>query len=62
MKKEWRQGEHSASFADDCRCVVSCADDPTTACSLSGESHVHPDDGSGLFGVCPDHPDAPGDL
>jgi hypothetical protein len=46
----------------DCVCVVSCADDPPTACSLSGEPHVHPDDGSGIFGPCPVHPEAPGDL
>lgn len=46
----------------ECRCVVSCADDPATMCSLSGESHVHPDDGSDTFGRCPVHPDAPGDL
>lgn len=44
-----------------CTCVVSCADDPATACSLSGISHVHPDDGRGIFGPCPVHPDAPGD-
>jgi hypothetical protein len=48
--------------ADLCTCVYSCADDPPTACSLSGEWHVHPDDGRGLFGACPEHPDAPGDL
>jgi hypothetical protein len=47
---------------DECRCVVSCADDPPTMCSLSGEPHVHPDDGSDTFGRCPVHPDAPGDL
>jgi hypothetical protein len=46
----------------DCRCVMSCADDPVTACSLSGEPHVHPDDGTNTFGRCPVHPDAPGDL
>lgn len=46
----------------DCTCVVSCADDPATMCSLSGENHVHPDDGTGTFGPCPVHPDAPGDL
>lgn len=40
----------------DCECVYSCADDPATACSLSGEWHVHPD-----LGPCPAHPDAPGD-
>jgi len=46
----------------DCTCVLSCADDPSTACRLSGISHVHPDDGGGIFGPCPVHPDAPGDL
>lgn len=46
----------------ECRCVESCADDPDTACSLSGIPHVHPDDGSDTFGACPVHPDAPGDL
>jgi hypothetical protein len=46
----------------ECRCVVSCADDPPTMCSLSGEAHVHPDNGSDTFGACPLHPDAPGDL
>lgn len=44
-----------------CECVVSCADDPATACSLSGEPHVHPLQ-DGIFGPCPVHPDAPGDL
>lgn len=46
----------------ECTCVVSCAEDPATACSLSGRPHVHPDDGRGIFGPCPEHPDAPGDL
>lgn len=46
----------------DCVCVVSCDEDPDTACSLSGTLHVHPDNGSGCFGPCPVHPDAPGDL
>lgn len=46
----------------ECRCVFSCADDPATACSLSGEFHTHPDDGSDIFGACPAHPDAPGDV
>lgn len=48
----------------DCTCVYSCADDPATACSLSGEWHVHPDSRSfpGTFGPCPVHPDAPGDI
>jgi len=44
-----------------CTCVVDCAEHPPTACSLSGAPHVHPDDGSGTFGPCPVHPDAPGD-
>jgi hypothetical protein len=48
--------------AADCECVFSCADDPATACSLSGTWHVHPLMGSGIFGPCPAHPDAPGDL
>ena len=39
----------------DCTCVHTCAEDPPTACSLSGEWHVHPGD------PCPVHPDAPGD-
>lgn len=38
-----------------CECVFSCADDPATACSLSGDWHVHPGE------PCPVHPDAPGD-
>jgi hypothetical protein len=45
----------------ECVCVHTCAEDPPTACSLSGQWHVHPDDGSGTFGPCPVHPDAPGD-
>lgn len=48
--------------ADVCTCVFSCEDHPATACSLSGQWHVHPDDGAGVFGPCPEHPDAPGDL
>jgi len=46
------------SYADiaECACVVDCAEHPPTACSLSGEPHVHPD-----LGRCPIHPDAPGD-
>lgn len=43
-----------------CRCVHTCADDPDTACHLSGEWHTHPDEEGG-FGPCPVHPDAPGD-
>lgn len=46
----------------ECRCVFSCADDPDTACSLSGTHHVHPGTRTGTFGRCPVHPDAPGDL
>jgi len=54
--------ERPAPKIAECRCVVSCTDDPATACSLSGEPHVHPDDGADIFGRCPIHPDAPGDL
>jgi hypothetical protein len=46
-------------------CVVNCAEDPATACSLSGrERHVHPaiPGRPGVYGPCPMHPDAPGDL
>lgn len=52
---------NDAQRAADCLCVMSCADDPAMACSLSGVWHTHPDDGSGTFGPCPVHPDAPGD-
>ncbi|MEU5978479.1 hypothetical protein [Streptomyces sp. NPDC047315] len=48
-----------------CLCVVNCGEDPATACSLSGEtSHVHPaiPGRPGVYGPCPVHPDAPGDL
>lgn len=45
---------------DGCTCVFSCADDPDTACHLSGQWHTHPDEEGG-FGPCPAHPDAPGD-
>jgi hypothetical protein len=38
-----------------CTCIHTCAEDPATACSLSGRWHVHPDE------PCPAHPDAPGD-
>lgn len=44
----------------ECTCVFSCGDDPATACALSGEWHVHPDNGTGTFGRCPMHPAAPG--
>lgn len=38
-----------------CACYHTCADDPATACSLSGDFHVHAGE------PCPVHPDAPGD-
>jgi hypothetical protein len=41
--------------ASSCECYLSCAEDPDTACSLSGQFHVHPGE------PCPVHPDAPGD-
>ncbi|HEV7651313.1 MAG TPA: hypothetical protein VGP26_24450 [Actinophytocola sp.] len=44
----------------DCLCVHTCADDPATACHLSGQWHTHPDEEGG-FGPCLVHPDAPGD-
>jgi hypothetical protein len=46
-----------------CLCVVSCDEDPATACSLSGQQHVHPaiPGQPGVYGPCPVHPDAPGD-
>lgn len=58
---EWMLGileglcEQSAAAAD-CECRFSCADDPRTACSLSGQWHVHPGE------PCYVHPNAPGDL
>lgn len=55
-------GRRPSEDPADCTCVYSCADDPATACSLSGVWHVHPDTGSGVFGPCPVHPEAPGDL
>ena len=45
-----------------CRCVEHCAEDPATACSLSGQPHVHPNDNTDTFGRCPMHPDVPGDV
>lgn len=36
-----------------CECIHTCADDPATACSLSGDFHTHPDE------PCLVHPDAP---
>ncbi|MGW0562844.1 hypothetical protein ACWDZ4_20050 [Streptomyces sp. NPDC003016] len=46
----------------ECTCVVTCAEDPASACSLSGKRHVHPLDRHGRFGPCPEHRDAVGDL
>lgn len=47
---------------DDCTCVEFCDQDPRTACSLSGQRHVHPASTGEGFGPCPVHPDASGDL
>lgn len=46
-----------------CLCVVSCNEHPATACSLSGQQHIHPElpGRPGVYGPCPVHPDAPGD-
>ncbi|MEU6462186.1 hypothetical protein [Streptomyces sp. NPDC046976] len=45
-----------------CLCVVNCADDPATACGLSGQQHVHPEipGRPGVYGPCPVHPEIPG--
>ncbi|MFD9190317.1 hypothetical protein ACFWCA_19065 [Streptomyces phaeochromogenes] len=61
--------QHRAALAEwisrdwTCLCVVSCDEDPATACSLSGQQHVHPaiPGHPGAYGPCPVHPDAPGD-
>lgn len=45
-------------FAD-CTCVQYCSQGPGR-CSLNGQFHVHPDGGDG-YGLCPIHPNAPGD-
>lgn len=39
-----------------CVCYHTCAEDPETACSLSGGFHVHAGE------PCSVHPDAPGDA
>ena len=62
IKRRKQTAAHALAEAAACTCVFSCADDPATRCSLSGQFHVHPDDGTGVFGPCPVHPDAPGDL
>jgi hypothetical protein len=46
----------------DCTCVEFCAEDPKTACTLSGRQHVHPAGQGSGFGPCPVHPDVPGDV
>jgi hypothetical protein len=46
---------HVTANAADCTCYHTCAEDPGTACSLSGEWHVHPGE------PCPVHPGVPGD-
>lgn len=52
-----------AEAPEECACVLTCAEDPKTSCSLSGQRHVHPaiPDRPGVYGPCPEHPDAPGD-
>ncbi|WP_331726421.1 hypothetical protein [Streptomyces sp. NBC_00470] len=58
-------GSSVSSASDDiqeCTCVVSCDEDPRSACTLSGRRHVHPASQGSGFGPCPEHPDAPGDL
>lgn len=45
----------AARAARECACLHSCAEDPATACSLSGDFHIHPDQ------PCPVHLEAPGD-
>ncbi|WP_404949104.1 3'-5' exoribonuclease [Streptomyces sp. ARC14] len=49
---------------DECTCVINCVEDPKSGCSLSGQRHVHPavPGHPGVYGPCPEHPDAPGDL
>ncbi len=48
----------------ECTCVYDCANDPATMCALSGDWHVHPADPQwpNIFGPCPIHLDAPGDV
>lgn len=45
----------ATDLAMTCECRHTCAEDPRTACGLSGDWHVHQGD------RCPVHPDAPGD-
>jgi hypothetical protein len=64
---EIAQAQYRAALVDwikthaECVCVTNCAEDPATACSLSGQQHVHPRT-HGEFGPCAVHRDAPGDL
>lgn len=45
-----------SEWSETCECVIDCDEYPPTACSLSGEPHVHAE-----LGRCSVHPDAPGD-
>ncbi|MFD3970131.1 hypothetical protein [Streptomyces cyaneofuscatus] len=56
-------GAQAAAASEECSCVLTCAEDPKTSCSLSGQRHVHPaiSDRPGAYGPCPEHRDAPGD-
>lgn len=58
-----RSAGAAPAWDDECTCVINCAEDPRTACSLSGRRHVHPEIPGmpGVYGPCPEHPDAPGD-
>ncbi|WP_331732931.1 hypothetical protein OG613_48945 (plasmid) [Streptomyces sp. NBC_00015] len=70
-RAELARRQHQVALVDwiqqdrECTCVTHCAEDPATACSLSSkERHVHPalPGHPGVYGPCPRHPDAPGDL
>lgn len=61
IKRRKQTTARTLAEAAACTCVFSCAEDPATRCSLSGQFHVHPDNGTGVFGPCPVHPDAAGD-
>ena len=39
-------------MTETCECVYDCAEEPATACSMTGDWHVH------VAGECPVHPDA----
>ncbi|MGW2984090.1 hypothetical protein [Streptomyces goshikiensis] len=55
-------GIQPAEAPEECTCVLTCAEDPKTSCSLSGQRHVHPaiPGRPGVYGQCPKHPDTPG--